>query len=416
MKSLRQYITEQLSTLISQRMNITVQRLAYLRFAMEDNKNDEGLKEMYDTLYNLVFAKDGHVRSNQELLDYIKKTMEDNLGNIPGLPNNDAIENIDKKIVALDELDPNKLQHYMKEVEKEISDSKSKASKEDSKTSFDKDISDKELMEKISELVDTEGLSNILGLESDRKMSKDDKTKLKQKEDPIGSEDPSEEDELKKEDSKDSESKDNKSEDSESEMSEEEAQKKMDGFLKNGTFESLVTEAEQLSEKDRQKNIEQTLIGIKSLANTSDGKQKEKYEKHYQFLKNCTYDENGKFRSIEDAQKYCLDNQKKELGGTFQMIKLAGTLSMTGNEEARQELKEADLDAWSQAEKDFNNDIKKGSSEEESKEEVVKDKDGSEIHARQKKSGEGNTYVRIKDGKEIGYATKDEFLKAKKSN
>lgn len=203
MKSLSQYITEQLSTLISQRMDITVQRLAYLKFAMEDNDKDKGLKEMYDTLYSLVFAKDGHTRSNQELLDYIKKTMEDNLGSIPGLPNNDAIENIDKKIVALDELDPNKLQYYMKEVEKEISDSKSKASKEDNKTSFDKDISDKELIEKISELVDTEGLSNILGLESDRKMSKDDKTKLKQKENPIGSEDPSEEDEPKKENTKD---------------------------------------------------------------------------------------------------------------------------------------------------------------------------------------------------------------------
>ena len=51
-----------------------------------------------------------------------------------------------------------------------------------------------------------------------------------------------------------------------------------------------------------------------------------------------------------------------------------------------------------------------------SKEHVVKDKDGSEIHARRKKTGIGMTYVRMKDGKEIGYATKDEFRAAKSSN
>ena len=50
------------------------------------------------------------------------------------------------------------------------------------------------------------------------------------------------------------------------------------------------------------------------------------------------------------------------------------------------------------------------------KEQVVKDKDGSEIHARRKKTGIGMTYVRMKDGKEVGYATKDEFRKAKGAN
>ena len=49
----------------------------------------------------------------------------------------------------------------------------------------------------------------------------------------------------------------------------------------------------------------------------------------------------------------------------------------------------------------------------ERKEKVVKDKDGSEIHARAKKTGEGTTYVRIKNGHEIGYANKEEFIKAK---
>ena len=188
MRSLSQLINEQLSTLVSQRMSINVQRLAYLKFAMADNKRDKGLKKMYDTLYKLTFDKDGHVRTNKELLDYLKQTMEDNLGDIPGLPSNNAIEAIDKKIKALDELDPKKLQIYIKEVEKEVSDSEAKASEKDKKVTLDKDISDKELMKKVSELIDKEGLSNILGLEKDRKMSEADKKKLKQKEDPIGKE------------------------------------------------------------------------------------------------------------------------------------------------------------------------------------------------------------------------------------
>ena len=94
------------------------------------------------------------------------------------------------------------------------------------------------------------------------------------------------------------------------------------------------------------------------------------------------------------------------------MIKLAGTLSMTGNEEARKELQDADPDAWKQAEEDFKKDVGSSKSEEEPEEVVVKDKDGSEIHQRSKKNGEGNTYVRIKDGKEIGYASKEDFQKA----
>ena len=48
------------------------------------------------------------------------------------------------------------------------------------------------------------------------------------------------------------------------------------------------------------------------------------------------------------------------------------------------------------------------------KEKVVKDKDGSEIHARPKKNGDGTTYVRTKNGKEIGYANKEDFQKAQK--
>jgi len=58
----------------------------------------------------------------------------------------------------------------------------------------------------------------------------------------------------------------------------------------------------------------------------------------------------------------------------------------------------------------------KSKNQKEKKEEVVKDKDGSEIHARSKKTGNGATYVRTKNGKEVGYASKEEFQNAKKKN
>ena len=182
MKFLSQYVNEQLTTLMSQRMNINVQRLAYLKFAMEDNSKNKGLKKMYDTLYKLTFDKDGHVRTNKELYDYLEQTMEDNLGDIPGLPSNSAVEAIDKKIQALDELDPKKLQHYIKEVEKEVSDAESNADQSDNKVKLEKDLSDEALIKKVSEIIDKEGLTNILGLEKMRKMSKEDKKKILQKE------------------------------------------------------------------------------------------------------------------------------------------------------------------------------------------------------------------------------------------
>lgn len=65
--------------------------------------------------------------------------------------------------------------------------------------------------------------------------------------------------------------------------------------------------------------------------------------------------------------------------------------------------------------KDFVDDVKSEKNYHDSKkkkEQVVKDKDGSEIHQRAKKNGKGNTYVRIKNGKEIGYASKEDFQKA----
>lgn len=183
MISLRDFICEQLSELKDQRKNIIIQRLAYLKYA-DETKGNNAFKDLYDLLFNFLFDEYGDVRDNKNLYEYIDKLIKDNNGTIPNLPNNGTIETIDKKIAALDELEPATLKKYIKEVEKEAS---SKQKSEDSKSddSLTSDMSDDELKEKINSIIDTEGLSNILGLESSRKMSSEDEQKIKDKKDNI---------------------------------------------------------------------------------------------------------------------------------------------------------------------------------------------------------------------------------------
>lgn len=183
MISLYNYINEQLSELKDQRKNIIIQRLAYLKYADETKGNNE-FKDLYDLLFNFLFDEYGNVRDNKNLYDYIDKLIKDNNGTIPNLPNNGTIETIDKKIKALDELEPATLKKYIKEVENEAS-SKEKEESPNNDDSLTNNMSDKELKEKISSIIDTEGLTNILGLESSRKMSNDDKQKIQDKKDNI---------------------------------------------------------------------------------------------------------------------------------------------------------------------------------------------------------------------------------------
>ena len=183
MKSLKNYIYEQLSELKDQRKNILIQRLAYLKYADETKGNNE-FKDLYNLLFNFLFDENGNVRDNKNLYDYIETLIKDNNGTIPNLPNNGTIETIDKKIKALDELEPSTLKKYIKEVENEAS-SKEKSQEPNNDDSLVNDMSDDELKEKIGNIIDTEGLTNILGLESSRKMSDDDKQKIKDKEENI---------------------------------------------------------------------------------------------------------------------------------------------------------------------------------------------------------------------------------------
>lgn len=393
------------------RAELCIQRMAYLKYAIANSDKTDGLEDMYNAFFNLTFDKNGNIRGNSDLYSYIEQTMKNNLGEIPGLPSESVIKTIDSKIEALNKLDENTLNKYIKEVKKDSIRIQDKSDNKKSVADFEEEISDEELEKQINKLCTNSGENIIyaIALKTNIKdTGGDTEGNASNKEETDDTQNNSEKDKT-----PDSSGTQKTTDDSDK----KEAFDKVNTFFDTGVFESAYIRKiheKELSEEERRKNIEQTLIGIKSLANTSSGRRKEKYEKQYNFLKNCTYDESGKFRSVEDSQKYCTDNQEKELGGMLQMIKLAGTLSMTGNEEARKELQEADPDAWKQAENDFKSDIKSSKSKDKPKEEVIKDKDGSEIHARAKKTGNGSTYVRIKNGKEVGYASKEDFIKAKK--
>lgn len=174
-------LVEQLSELKDQRTNISLQRLAYIKYAIANGDKTKGLQEMYDALMNITFDKNGYPRDNKSVFDYIQKQMKNNLGAIPGLPDNGTVVEIDKKIKALDELDPKTIQKYMKEVEKDITHRNVKNGKKEKKADFIEDMSDEELQKKLDGLINKEGLSNVIGLEKAREMSAEDKEKLQNK-------------------------------------------------------------------------------------------------------------------------------------------------------------------------------------------------------------------------------------------
>jgi len=420
MKSLYNFITEQLSSLISQRMEITIHRLAYLKFAMEDNDKDKGLKEMYDTLYNLIFAKDGHTRSNKELLDYLKKEMEDNLGDIPGLPSNDAVEAIDKKVAALDEMEPKNLQHYIKEVEKEIADSESSSKGNNPKTSLEKEISDEELMKKLSDMVNKEGLSNILGLEKSKKMSAGDKEKLASKKANGTTSKEEEDDEVVDQETEDDKEIENFIETGK--MKEPEKNPDLSSlFIENfiGFSNNIILEKEDLpddeKEKKRQEEIIKTLTAMKFIADNEktikDSKYIESSEKNYEFTKKMFLNDDGTFKTKKESKAFYRKN-KKDIGGWSKRNQYSYMLGWSSNEKVRNSWKSEKPDIWKKSEKTTMNELKKLQKEDDFKD-IIKDRDGSEIRPRQKRNGKGMTFVRVKNGHEIGYATKKEYLAAK---
>lgn len=386
MRSINQYIiNEQLSKLKDQRRDITIKRLAYLKYADETKGNKE-FKDLYELLFNFLFDESGNVRDNRNLYNYIETLIKDNNGTIPNLPNNGTIETIDKKISALDEIEPATLKKYIKEVEKEAN-SKEKSGKKSSDDSFENEMKDSELKEKINGIIDTEGFTNILGLESSQKMSAEDKDKLKSKE------------ENKEKNLPDDNSDDTAEDDSEGEG--DSTDKEIENFIKTGKMKKPEEDLSDAFLENYNKNIF-NYITEEEFNKLS----KEELSK----LKNLSKEELKEFLKdfSEEEQSYILRiikvlNEEYDDNTVFEKyVPLGLKLGMKIRTGLRRLEKKITGRKLNTARKD--------------EEHIVKDSDGSEIHARSKKNQRGTTYVRIKNGKEVGYATKEEFLKAKKNN
>lgn len=167
------------------REGICKERLVYIKYVMDTTDNGVEkvkMERMYNALYNITFNTNGELRTLDDLYTYINETMTENKGTIPGLPTNDQIENIDKKVKAFKELHEDKFKAYLNRFEKENLD-KAKTEKKD----VAKDLlsekqpkNDTDAMSEIKKISSIPGLTNILGLEPERKMSSDDVDKQKE--------------------------------------------------------------------------------------------------------------------------------------------------------------------------------------------------------------------------------------------
>lgn len=439
MKNINQYIYEQLSKLKDQRRDILIKRLAYLKYA-DETKGNNKFKDLYDLLFNFLFDEYGSVRDNKNLYNYIEKLIQDNNGTIPGLPNNGTIETIDKKINALDEIEPSTLKKYIKEVEKEAL-SREKSGKKSDTGSFENEMKDSELKEKINNIINTEGFTNILGLESSQKMSALDKDKIKEKEDNIKKNIPNEDDE--EEDS--GEENTEGTEDTENDPIDDNIEefirtgkmKKPEEDLSDAFLESYndtdifnyITEkesqeeehketrrerrrkekeeAQRVNDEAREQNMKETLTALNYLVNTREGKEKEKASAYLDHYKKVMYDEDGHIRSYKDATKYYRKHSIE--GGNKLGFEILTGYAQDAN--TRILWSKENPKAWKQSEKQTHNFI---NTQEKDYVQNVTDVDGSIIRPRKKMNGNGITFVRVKNGHEIGYATREEYLAAKR--
>lgn len=176
-------------------------------------------------------------------------------------------------------------------------------------------------------------------------------------------------------------------------------------------FNNIVIEKE-LTDEERKQNIENSLIAYKFLVYNEETFEDSKYiqqmKNEYEFTKKLLLNDDGSIRSEKESKQYYKEH-KKELGGWFKRQCWKMTAEWCGDPEVRDVWKEQRPNLYEKAEKDVKSEIKIKVSPEEV---VVKDKDGSQIHQRAKKVGDGYTYVRTKGGKEIGYASKEDFQRA----
>lgn len=153
------------------------------------------------------------------------------------------------------------------------------------------------------------------------------------------------------------------------------------------------------------KRNEAAIAGMKaSIEAEKDPEKKKELEKNYENLMKSMYNKKGKIRIDPDFS----DVSDKDFQKNFSKIMQDKDLRKAGKEYIKKNGSDF-------LEFDRNRIKKDNASNEEPKEQVVKAKDGSEIHARRKKTGHGMTYVRTRNGKEVGYATKSEFRAARKN-
>ena len=137
-----------------------------------------------------------------------------------------------------------------------------------------------------------------------------------------------------------------------------------------------------------------------SIESEKDPEKKKELEKNYENLMKSMYNKKGKIRIDPDFS----DISDKNFQKNFSKIMQDKNLRKTGKEYIKKNGSDF-----------LEFDREHAASKEQPKEQVAKAKDGSEIHARRKKTGHGMTYVRTRNGKEIGYATKSEFRATRKN-
>lgn len=176
-------------------------------------------------------------------------------------------------------------------------------------------------------------------------------------------------------------------------------------------FNNTILEKE-LTDEERRQNVEKSLIAFKFLAyneeTIKDSKYVQQMKDEYEFTKKLLLNDDGSIKSEKESRQYYKEH-KKELGGYFKRQCWKTCAAWCGDESVRKVWQEQKPDLYGKAEKDVKSEIK---FKETPKEIIVKDADGSQIHQRAKKVGDGYTYVRTKGGKETGYASKEDFQKA----
>ena len=111
----------------------TINRLAYLKYLIDDDKNKENvkkLKDIYNILSDIMFS-DGKLRNIEEIISHIKDIQRENEGKIPNLPSDDTLKSLDTKMIKFKDYDKDTFDKYVAEIQNEFKLEKGKESDSD---------------------------------------------------------------------------------------------------------------------------------------------------------------------------------------------------------------------------------------------------------------------------------------------